>query len=70
MLTLTPAYGRDYKSLKEVREALVTSDFIINDVGHPYDGKPCNIRDLPDGTIKVRWHRLRSVNLFNPRDYR
>ncbi len=71
MMTLTPTYGNDYKSIKEVRTALSTNkDFIINQFGHPYDGKPCNIRDLPDGTIKVRWNGLRSVGLFNPRDYK
>jgi hypothetical protein len=71
MLTLTPAYGRDYKSKGEVIEALHEGvEFIINEVGHRYNNKPCQIKELPDGTIKVRWNSLRNVGRINPKDYK
>ena len=46
-LTLVPAYGRDYKSKKEVMEAFdADKDFIINDMSCKWDGKPANKKDL------------------------
>ena len=58
--TLTPAYGRDYKSAKAVKEDFMAGkDFIIADITDRYDGKPCSIRDFPAGTgITLRYKRL------------
>jgi len=71
MITLTPAYGKDYKSKGEALKALHNrNEFIINEAFHAYDGKPCHIQDLPDGTIKLRWNSLKSVCLVNPMDFR
>lgn len=62
MITLTPAYGRDYKSKREVIEALGKSDFIIQAYGHPYDGKPCSpTSDLAGQRVQVRYAGLRKV---------
>ena len=62
MITLTPAYGRDYKSINAVKEALSSgADFIINDMFSPYDGKPCSSRDFPGQKVKVRYSGLRKV---------
>jgi len=69
MITLTP-YLTDYKTKAEVLEALKTKDFTINEFGHPYDGKPCHIKDLPDKIVKVRWNKLTKVCLANPADYK
>lgn len=70
MLTLTPAYNADYKSKKEVTTALKDrKDFIINQIMHPYDGKPCNIQDLPDEDVKVRYNNNRSVMIVNPKEF-
>lgn len=66
MITLTPAYGRDYKSKKDVIAALKSDkDFIINEFGHPYDGKPCHARDLKGQSVKVRYKQLRQVFIYN-----
>ena len=63
MMTLVPAYGRDYKSAKAVREDLAAGkDFIICEIGHPYDGKPANRADLKGtGSVKIRYARLTKV---------
>ena len=62
MPTLTPAYGRDYKSKKEVEHALTAGhDFILNDIMSPYDGKPCSARDFAGQSITVRWSGMRKV---------
>ena len=46
MTTVIPAYGRDYKSAKAAKQDWIDGkDFIICDMSHPYDGKPCSIRD-------------------------
>jgi hypothetical protein len=62
-MTLTPAYGRDYKSQKAALEAFnAGQDFIIKDVFSPYDGKPVNKPQLvAAGTTRVciRYGQLR-----------
>lgn len=67
-LTLSPAYGRDYKSKKEVEAAWQAGkDFIIETYGHPYSGKPVNIEAvdalLTEGVreVNVRFKQQRSV---------
>lgn len=64
-MTLTPAYGRDYKSKKSVEaDLLAGKDFILADFGHPYEGKPINIDGIRhEGavTVNVRYGNLRKV---------
>ena len=64
-ITLTPAYGRDYKSKDEVIRALLDGkDFILNSFSDPYDGKPCNLEDLQaDGvlSVNVRYSGLKKI---------
>jgi hypothetical protein len=64
MATLTPAYGRDYTRADAAREAfLAGKDFIFNEVGSRWDGKPCSIRDFKaDETpsVTIRYNHLRS----------
>lgn len=66
MPTLTPAYGRDYKSKKACIEALEEGkDFVYNDVGSPWDGKMCSVRDFPKDTqLQVRYGNLRKVLIY------
>ena len=63
--TLTPAYGRDYKSIKEVEKAFYDNkDFIFNDITSPWDGKPCNRTSLIEAgvlNVKVRYAKGRRV---------
>lgn len=65
--TLTPAYGRDYKSIASVTaDFLAGKDFIYNDISSPYDNKPCNYQDLKASgisTVKLRYARLTKVTI-------
>ncbi len=58
---LTPAYGRDYKTSKEVKEAFQNGkDFVYQP-----SGQYCSIRDLPNGAeIIIRYRGLRQVLRF------
>ena len=61
MITLTPAYGRDYSS-KKAALADLDKDWIINDISSRWDGKPCTPRrDLAGETVKVRYDKLLKV---------
>jgi hypothetical protein len=61
-MTLTPAYGRDYKSAKEVKaDWEANKDFIIADISSPYDGKPMNKQDAPKGTYNIRYKKLTQI---------
>ena len=52
--TVTPAYGRDYKSGKAAKaDWAADKDFIINDMFNKYDGKPINKSDADNAGIKV-----------------
>ena len=58
-ITVTPAYGRDYKSAAAVKtDWNAGKDFIIQDISHPYDGKPANNLDLQGYTVKIRYNNL------------
>mgnify|MGYP003977255775 FL=1 len=64
-LTLVPAYGRDYKSKREVIEAWdAGKDFIIQDMSSRWDGKPINKSDAKSSGIQnvnIRYKGMRSV---------
>jgi hypothetical protein len=62
-MTLTPAYGRDYKSAKAAKEDFnADKDFIIADISSPYDGRPVNKSQLPKGTsVTLRFKRQTQV---------
>ena len=62
MISLTPAYGRDYKSKKEIMADIAAGkDFIYNDFSSPYNGKPCSpLQDL-SGIVIVRYAKLTKV---------
>lgn len=67
MITLTPAYGRDYKSKKAVQADWdAGKDFIIADVFHKYDGKPANKQDLAKEykEVFIRYNGLRQIQKF------
>lgn len=59
--TLVPAYGRDYKSSKEVKADLLAG----KDFRAEPSGQMCSIRDLPVGAeVLVRYRGLRQVMVF------
>lgn len=62
--TVTPAYGRDYKTAKAAKADWADNkDFIINDMFNPYDGKPINKSDADRSkiTILIRFNKLTKV---------
>lgn len=65
-LTVVPAYGRDYRTKREVTEAWATGkDFRISDMSSPDDGRYVSIRDCPSNTrIRVRYDKLRKVTVI------
>jgi len=66
-MTLVPAFGRDYKSQKEVlADWDANKDFIIQDISSRWDGKPANKQDFendPDGpdSVNIRYKKLTMV---------
>ena len=63
-IELSPAYGRDYKSQKEVMaDWRAGKDFVIQ--SYPNTGRYCSIRDVESGTIKgsvaIRYKRMTQV---------
>ena len=60
MITLVPAYGRDYKSGKAVQEDWdAGKDFVINDMSHKDDGRYINKNDAKKGEkFQIRFKRL------------
>lgn len=61
-MTVTPAYGRDYKSLKAARaDWTAGKDFVISDVFSGEDGRYINKADAGSMDIMVRYGDLRKV---------
>jgi len=60
MMTLTPAYGRDYKSKEEVLADFdANKDFLIN--GGPESGRYVNKEELGGEEVKFRYARQKRV---------
>ena len=62
-LTLVPAYGRDYKSGKEVKaDWEAGKDFQINDMSSPDDGRYINKADAKPGqSFNIRYKKLTQI---------
>jgi len=53
-MTLTPAYGRDYKSGKAAKADFYDNkDFIVADISDPDDGRYTNREDVVNMGIKT-----------------
>ena len=65
MITLIPAYGRDYRSARAVKKALQSQiDFRVQDVSSKWDGMVGNLRDLKNEghkDVKVRYSNNRKI---------
>lgn len=62
-MTLTPSYGRDYKSKKAVLEDFeADKDFTIASIG-PYCGKQANRTNLLGevNNVTIRYNKMRSA---------
>jgi hypothetical protein len=61
-MTLTPAYGRDYKTIAEVKAAFAADkDFVIADVFGGNAGRYVNRPQLLGQTVTIRYAKLRKV---------
>jgi len=61
-VTLVPAYGRDYRSQKEVKAAWdAGQDFQISCFGHPHDGRYINKPQAAGQSYNVRYKRLTQI---------
>lgn len=67
-MTLTPAYGRDYKSKAAVQADFdADKDFIIADVFHQYSGKPVNksgLKEAGEHLVMIRFDKNRKIAPF------
>lgn len=63
ILSVEPAYGRDYKSQKEVKEAWAQGkDFVINSIFSPDYGRYVNKEDAPKGShVNIRFKKGTSL---------
>lgn len=61
--TLTPAFGRDYRTKNETLVDFYNSlDFVFNNVHSRYDGKYCSYYDFSIGDeLTFRYNQLRDV---------
>ena len=69
MITLTPAYGRDYKSKAAAQSDLdAGKDFILNDYASRWNGKPVNkdqlVNHLALREVVVRYGGLRKTAIL------
>ena len=61
-ITLTPSYGRDYKSAKEAKESFLGGkDWIVASISNPYCGRQCSILDLKGFRVELRYKKLTKV---------
>lgn len=63
-VTVTPAYGRDYKSAKAAKaDWNADKDFILQDSTSRYNGKPINKADATKAglTVNIRYGKLRKI---------
>jgi hypothetical protein len=70
-LTLTPAYGRDYKDEKQVLDHwLKGKDFLISDISCRWNGSYINVEDAknnePNTIFKIRFNQLADIVLIGP----
>ncbi len=68
MLTLIPAYGRDYKSQAEVHKDWDDGkDFKIADISCKWDGSYTSIRDMAGNydRVKIRYNKLTQIAMVN-----
>ena len=72
MITLIPAYGRDYRSARAVKKALQNQiDFRVQDVSSKWDGMVGNLLNIKtEGyeEVKVRYSKLKKVTIFKTKD--
>jgi hypothetical protein len=65
MTTLTPAYGRDYKTAKAAKaDWEAAKDFLVNDAFSRYDGCPANKASFAFGEkVTLRFCAMRKTTV-------
>ncbi len=62
ILHIAPAYGRDYKKLGDAQADWdAGKDFVIQDMHHPFDGKPTNKEQNAGAMVMLRYGNQRKV---------
>jgi hypothetical protein len=66
-ITLIPAYGRDYKSKRDVMKDWTDGkDFQIQDISSKWDGSYTSRRDKDKlGVVTIRYNKLRDLHIIN-----
>ena len=65
MVTLTPAYGRDYKTSEAVIADFESGkDFILRDISSIWDGRYTSIRDWSGKLVKLRFNNSRDTVIY------
>lgn len=63
-ITVLPAYGRDYKSAKDVKADWdANKDFVICDIMSPDDGRYINKQDAKGMTVNIRYSKKTKVTV-------
>lgn len=66
-MTVTPAYGRDYKSAKAATAAWNEgADFIVADMMNPYCGQPINKEGAKGAgltTVNIRFNSCKGITV-------
>lgn len=64
-LTVSPAYGRDYRTAKAAKaDWEAGKDFLVQDMSSKWDGKPINLEDARTAGIQeinIRFRQMASV---------
>lgn len=65
-ISLIPAYGRDYNSKKEVKEAYDSGkDFRIMDISNAHDGRYASQPELKEyRQVRIRYYKLQRVMII------
>lgn len=62
MFTVTPAFGRDYKSAEDaLADWIGGKDFLLRDPLSAWDGKPISNRDRKVEDVLIRYNKLTRV---------
>ena len=68
-ITVTPAYGRDYKSGNAAKADWNSGkDFILQDFSSPWDGKPINNESIAgtQTTVNIRFANMAKIAQVKP----
>jgi hypothetical protein len=66
-MTVTPAYGRDYKSAKDAKaDWEAGKDFVYQDISSQWHGKNCSIRDFKrTDKLQLRYKKMTQIVIVN-----